>query len=140
MQERGVEARGFAGKQAGLHTDAGLAQLIEPLAVDPRIGVADRRHHAGDRGVDQTKRARRRVPVVRAGFEIDVHGGAACSLARGVQGDVLGVRGAGPVVQPCTDRNAVAHDHASDAGIGRRRSVGARGQRQRLRHPASIFA
>ena len=64
----GVVARGLRRAQPDIDRDAGCAQLRMSLATDVRIGVLDRRHHAGKPGCDHGIRTGRRTAEMRAGF------------------------------------------------------------------------
>ncbi len=124
--------RGF-GKRADGHVDPRRTQLRMATAGNARIRIFERRHHAGDPGSDDRFGARRRPPVVTAGFERDVEG---CALRQrtglrqrfrfGV-GTAAGLRCAG------ADHDAVAHHqgHRRPDWALRRRDDGATGRARR---------
>ena len=62
--------------------DAGLAQAGEALAGDQRVGIGDGRDDARHAGRDQRVDAGRRAALVRAGFQVEVEGGAARASRR----------------------------------------------------------
>ena len=69
QEEAGVQALRLVLRQPDRDLDAGLAQLLDAAAVDPRVRVARRDHRAPDAGMEQRHGAGRRVAVVRAGLE-----------------------------------------------------------------------
>ena len=79
-------------------------------------------------------RARRRFAEMRARFERDVSGRAACAFAGIAQREHFGVRFAGALVPAFGDDFVAVRDHAADARIGLRREQPALGQSQRARH------
>ena len=97
-----------------LDLDPRLAQTGEAAAVDLRIRVADRSHHARDAGLDDRVGARRRAAEMRARLERDVQRRAARPLARLLERRNLGVRRAVSGVPPFADDLAPAHQHRPD--------------------------
>ena len=69
-----------------------------------------------------------------AGLQRDVRRGAPRRSARRVQGDDLRVRLAGALMPAFAHDDAVAHEHATDAGIGRGRVQAALGEVERAGH------
>ena len=90
-------------------------------------GSIARDHHAGDSGGDQGVGAGRRAAVVRARLEADVGGGTR-GVARRRQGDHLGVRQSRALVPALADDGPVAHEHAPDHRVRRRRAGAQLGQ------------
>ncbi len=98
--------------------DPGLAQPPHAGPVGDRVGIERRHHHPRDAGREQRFGAGRGAPVVVAGLEGDVGGGAAGAFASGTERLHLGVRLAGPPVPALTDDGAVPDEHTAHQGIG----------------------
>ena len=83
-----------------------------------RVGVLHGGYDAGDTGIDQRIGARRRTPVVAAGFQGDVGGGTAGLVASLAQSMHLGMGLAGADMPAFADNDPIADDNAADTGIG----------------------
>jgi hypothetical protein len=109
-----------------------------PLPGDQRVGIAHRRHDAGNPGGDQRRRAGRRAAMVAARFQRHVGGGAARPLAGGAQAWTSACGSPAFLVPALADDLAVAHQHATDPRVGRGRPQAALGQLQGARHHAVV--
>jgi hypothetical protein len=133
-KESDVEFARRGRHQSDLDGDAGRAQARKAFAGDAIERIADGRDHTCDTGARQRIGTRRRPTMVCAGFEGDVGGGAACTLARFAQREHFRMRFAGAFVETATQHGLAAGNHATDARIRRRRVQAARGKPQRLGH------
>src|SRR5450631_1457265 len=105
------------------------------------IGVAHRGDHAADACRKQRFRARRRPPMVVAGLQRDVRGGAAriiAALARVGQGAHFRVRFAAALVPALTEHLRAARDDTANARVWSRRVHAALRKLQRARHQFAI--
>ena len=108
MGEIGGELlRGGLSPVAGADLDAARAESLGAAAVDPRVGVGERVLDAPDPAGDQRLRAGGRAPVVRAGLERDVGGGAAREAAGlGERDDFRVIAPGRPTMRPSETRTA----------------------------------
>ena len=102
------------------------------------IGVFERRHDARNARRNHGVRARRRLAVMRAGFQRDVERRAARRRAGPPQGLDLGMGPATKLDPAAADNDAVLDDDRADGrvGPGPAQSAPAKGQRQR--HEARV--
>ncbi|EXF42540.1 hypothetical protein BAY1663_05062 [Pseudomonas sp. BAY1663] len=138
LDEARIEFARLGLQHAAGDLDAGAAQQRQPAPGDLRIGVLHRRHHTGDAGLDQGLGARRRTPVVAAGLEGDVGGGATRTFAGLAQRMDLGMRFAGAHVPAFADPLAIGDDDAADPRVGMRRIQALARQLQGAGHPGVI--
>src|ERR1019366_3502268 len=138
--ETNIELARLVFEDAGCDFDAGLFDALNAQPRGARVRIAHRGDHARDAGPDQGLIARRRAAVVVARLERNIGGGAARAVPRCFQRIHFGVRAAGALVPAFADHRAVAHDHATDARIGRSRIQPALRELQRLRHVTMIVS
>ena len=98
--------------------DARVAQDLEPLARDERVGVARADDHAREAGGDERVGTRRLLAVVAAGLERDIDGGALRGLGTAGQRVALGVQVADLVVVAGRDDASVADYDRAHHGVG----------------------
>ena len=139
-QEARVELARRVLEQPDVDGDACRAQTRRAARL-ARIRIAhrghDARHSRGEHGID----AWRSAPMRVARLERDVHRGAARigAAPRSIGQRVdLGVRFACALVESLADDRAVAHDHAADARVGRRRVKAARRKLEGARHVGAV--
>ncbi len=133
-----VQPAGAVGQQSALDLDPGVAQRLRSPG-SHRVGVRLREHHAAYSCRDQGARAGAGAAVVVAGLEGDDGGGPTRGVPGLEQGRGLGVRVAGPAVEPLGDlAPRVVEDHAADPRVGSERYAGARGEGQRALHRATL--
>ena len=94
------------------------AESGEALSGDQRIGVGDGRDDARHAGLDQRVDAGRRAALVRAGFQVEIEGGAARLLAGLRERDDFGVVEAGVGVEAAAHHFAFAHQDGAHQRIG----------------------
>jgi hypothetical protein len=124
----GVLAEGLVDEPRGLgdlavhegHLDALVAQDARPAARGLGGRVVGGDHHAGDARLDDRIRAGRGAPLVGAGLERHVHGGAGGVLLAGAERHPLGVGLAGGLGDALTDHSAVLDHHGPDDRVGAR--------------------
>ena len=134
----GVIARGFRSAEPDIDDDAGGAQFGMALACHFRIGILDRRHHAGNSRSDHRIDAGRRLAEMRTGLQGHVERGAARGLTGALERLRLGMRPAAGLGPAAADDDAVLHDHSADGGIGPGATLPAPAERQRKLHEALV--
>ena len=120
--------------QADIDHDPGLAQQRKATTGDLVERIADRTHHPRHPGLDQGQRARRRAPVMGAGFQGDVGGRAAGTLTGHAQRMHLGMWAAGTDMEALADHGRAMGNHTAHHRIGPGAEAGPLGQLQRTRH------
>ena len=128
----GVAARGLVRAEPGFDRDPAFAELGVTLPRHLRIDVLQRRHHAGDPGLDDGVDARRRLAVMRARLERHVERCALRGLAGALERLGLGVRPSAGLGPAAADDDAVLDDRPRRprgwARCGRARGGPARAQ------------
>ena len=137
-EERLVEEQGVALHDSSGHRDPGTSQPREPAAVHGRVRVARRDHDPPQAAGGQARRAGRSAALVGARLEVDVERGSPGPGAGLLEGQDLGVRGAGAAMPCLPDQPAALHDHAADHGVGVGLAPAPLGQVQGPRHPELV--
>ena len=116
-EEAAVEALRFFFADTFSYFNPRRLQADDTLPGNERVRVAAGDDNAGDAGGNQRIDARRSAALMRAGFEADVGGGAACASARFAQGVRFGVRLTGADVKAFADGFTAFDDHAADTRV-----------------------
>ena len=134
----GMIVRRLRRAQPDIDRDAGSAQSGVALPGYFRIGILDRRHHAGDAGGDDGIGAGRRLAGMRTRLQRHIERGAARGLAGALERLRLGMRPA-PGLGPATADNDAVLDHdRADGGIGPGAALPAPPERQCQLHEAPV--
>ncbi len=134
----GVVAHGVFRAEPGFDHDPAFAKPGVALPRHLRIDILQRRHHAGDAGLDDGVGARRRLAVMRARLERHVERCALRGLAGALQRLGLGVRPPARLGPAATDDDAVLDDHRADRRIGPGPAEPAAAECQRKLHETPI--
>ncbi len=123
---------------ADADVQSSFAELLDALAGDARVRVQHRDHHAHDSGVDDCSCARTGASGVAAGFERDVHRGAARLVARGIQRNDLGVIAQVVLVKSLADDHFIFFDYRADDGIRMRERRALFREAECAQHPREV--
>ena len=118
FQKAFIDRPRLAFQHTAMGVDAGLGQAMQATAGHFRVGVLHGRDHPCHTGIHQGVGAGRRTPVMAAGFEGHIGGGATGQFTGRAQGMHLGMGLAGPHVPALAHHLAVAHDDAADTRVG----------------------
>ena len=124
--------------QAAAHLDAGRLQRRPALAADRRKRVLHGNDDLDDAGLDKRRRARRRLALVRTGFQCEIGCCPARLCARGPERIDLGVRLARGLVPALAYDLAVPDQHAANHRIRMSRMAAARREAQGARHECAV--
>ena len=111
-----------------------LSQIRYPLAGNLRIRIFHGADYPGNAGLYDRFAARRRFPVMGAGFKVDIEGAAGGILSGGDYGMHFGMRSAAHLMVAFTHDEIVLDQQGSDHGIRAGESGSVTGQIQNLMH------
>ena len=134
----GMIVRGFRGIEADIDDDARRAEFGVALPGHFRIGILDRRHHAGDAGGDHGIDAGRRFADMRTGLQRHIERGAARGFTGALQCVRLGMRTAAGLGPAAGDNDAVFHHDRTDGGVRPGAPLPAPPERQGKLHEARV--
>ena len=123
LQEDAVLLADLVRHQADFHLDAVLAENLDALAADERVGIGQAHDDAGDAGFQEGVRAGRLFAVVAAGLQGDIGRRAGRILRAGREGLPFGVEVAVLAVPAAADGTTVFDEDASDHRVRGRVAV-----------------